>query len=69
MTRDVVKVAVSRYSSPPSGRPGSGSGEFAGISGLAISASGTIYTSETGGDRVQVFTPAQAGAVREVYAT
>jgi tripartite motif-containing protein 71 len=51
------------------GAPGSGNGEFAGVSGLAISATGTIYTSETSGDRVQAFTPAQAGAVLEVYST
>jgi RHS repeat-associated protein len=51
------------------GAPGSGNGEFSGISGLAIGSSGTIYTSETGGDRIQEFTPAQAGAVRELYST
>jgi YD repeat-containing protein len=51
------------------GTPGRNNGQFAGISGLAISNLGVIYTSETGADRVQEFKPPEAGGARVVYST
>ncbi len=51
------------------GSYGSKNGQFKGISGLAISSAGTMYTSETVGDRVQKFLPPEAGGARTVYST